>query len=76
MTETNPLKAPPKLMDQTAHRQNRDRAAAGFGQFNYIKQAVVERLVDRLEVMRQSFPLMLDMGAHHGEVGKACLASL
>jgi len=75
MTETNPLKAPPKLMDQTAHRQNRDRAAAGFGQFNYIKQAVVERLVDRLEVMRQSFPLMLDMGAHHGEVGKACLAS-
>jgi len=75
MTKTSTTNTPPKVIDHIAHRHNRDRAAANFGQVNYIKDAVVERLVDRLEVMRQRFPLVLDMGAHHGEVGKAFLAT-
>ena len=75
MNEASMTNAPPKQIDETAHRQNRDRVAASFGQYNYIKQAVAERLADRLEVMRQRFPLVLDVGAHHGEVGEAFLTT-
>lgn len=66
---------PPKLIDAEAHRRYRARASAGFGEVNYLKMAAVERLVDRLEGMKGRFELALDVGAHHGELGCAAIAS-
>ena len=71
----NPPKLPPKLIDAGAHRRYRARASAGFAGVNYIKMAAVERVVDRLEGMKGGFALALDVGAHHGELGRAAIAS-
>ena len=70
----NPPKLPPKLIDAGAHRRYRARASAGFAGVNYIKMAAVERVVDRLEGMTGGFALALDVGAHHGELGRAAIA--
>lgn len=67
--------APPPLTDSTAHRRFRDRAAAGFGAVDFLKKAVDERLVDRLLTIRRRFPLVLDLGCHHGSLARAMLAS-
>jgi SAM-dependent methyltransferase len=65
----------PQLIDAAAHRRYRNRAASGFGAVNFLKQAAADRLADRLEIVRRRFPLVLDLGAHHGEMAKAALAS-
>lgn len=65
----------PQLIDSVAHRRYRNRAASGFGAVNFLKQAAADRLADRLEIVRRRFPLVLDLGAHHGEMAKAALAS-
>lgn len=65
----------PQLIDKLAHRRHRERAAAGFGNVNFLKQAAADRLADRLEIVKRHFPLVLDLGSHHGEMTKAALAS-
>ena len=65
----------PQLIDTIAHRRYRDRAASGFGAVNFLKQAAADRLADRLDIVRRHFPLVLDIGSHHGEMAKAALAS-
>ncbi len=65
----------PQLIDAIAHRRYRDRAASGFGAVNFLKQAAADRLADRLDIVRRHFPLVLDIGSHHGEMAKAALAS-
>lgn len=65
----------PQLIDSVAHRRYRNRAASGFGAVNFLKQAAADRLADRLEIVRRRFPLVLDLGAHHGEMAKAALVS-
>ena len=47
MTET-----PPILIDEAAHCRYRDRAAAGYGDHDFLKRAVAERIVDRLDAVR------------------------
>jgi NADH dehydrogenase [ubiquinone] 1 alpha subcomplex assembly factor 5 len=64
-----------QLIDAIAHRRYRDRAASGFGAVNFLKQAAADRLADRLDIVRRHFPLVLDIGSHHGEMAKAALAS-
>ena len=56
----------PRLFDQTAQRRYRDRAAAGFGGFDFLKREAALRIADRLELMRRDFPLCLDFGCHDG----------
>jgi len=58
----------PRLFDQTAQRRYRDRAAAGFGGFDFLKREAALRIADRLELMRRDFPLCLDFGCHDGRL--------
>ena len=64
-----------KLIDDLAHCRNRDRAALGFDQVDYLKQAVVDRIMDRIDTIRRDLPHVLDIGCHHGALTKALLAS-
>ena len=59
------------LIDTASHRQRRERAAAGFGGHNFLKQAVADRIADRVGLMQREFPLVLDLGCHRGEVAQA-----
>lgn len=61
----------PKLFDNQQITHNRERAASGFAKVDFLKQIAVERLEDRLDLMRRSFDRLLDVGSHGGYVAKA-----
>ena len=61
MTET-----PPILIDEAAHCRYRDRAAAGYGDHDFLKRAVAERIVDRLDAVRRRFDHVIDVDCHNG----------
>ena len=65
----------PRLFDQTAQRRHRDRAADGFGGFDFLKREAAVRIADRLELMRRDFPLCLDFGCHDGTLTREISAS-
>ena len=65
----------PRLFDQTAQRRHRDRAAAGFGGFDFLKREAALRIADRLELMRRDFPLCLDFGCHDGTLTREIRAT-
>ena len=65
----------PKLIDDDAHIRLRDRAAAGFSAVNFLKQAVTERIMDRVDTIRRDLPHVLDVGCHDGSLSEALLAS-
>ena len=67
--------SPEALIDDRAHIRNRDRAAANFDQFDFLKQAVTERIMDRIDTIRRDLPHVLDIGCHNGVLTEALLAS-
>ena len=60
----------PKLFDMRALRWNRQRAAASFDRFSFLKDEAALRLVDRVNLMRRDFDLCLDLGAHDGRLSQ------
>jgi len=53
--------------DRAAVRRHRDRAATGFdGRFDFLFNEVGERLLDRLDDMRRTFPVALEIGCRTG----------
>ena len=70
-----PSQSPQSLIDDAAYVFRRDRAAAGFDGFDFLKQAVTERILDRVDTIRRDLPLVLDIGCHNGVLTEALLAS-
>ncbi len=68
MTGTVPEGA--RVFDRRRVRLNRARAAAGFAGADFLVREVADRLADRLEDIRRTFPLALDLGCHRGEFGQ------
>lgn len=54
--------------DRMAVKRHRNRAAANWPAFDFLKREVAGRLIERLEDMRRDFPLALDLGCHGGEL--------
>lgn len=54
--------------DRAARRRARDRAAADFGRFAFLKDALCADLVERLGELGPSFARVLDLGAHDGRL--------
>ena len=59
---------PIEPFDRRARRRARDRAAADFARFAFLKDALVADLVDRLAELGSSFPRVLDLGSHDGRI--------
>ena len=59
------------VFDRAAVRARRDRAAAGYAGFSFLKQEVAARLADRLDGINRRFPLALDLGSHDGALAAA-----
>lgn len=51
-------------------RRHRDRAARAFAEHAFLIEEVAERLADRLDDVKRTFPLALDLGCHSGELGR------
>ena len=55
-----------QVFDRHAKRRQRLRAARQTGDFDFLHAAVAERLLDRLDDVRRSFPLALVQGCDAG----------
>lgn len=58
--------APPKLFDRNLVRLHRDRAAARYGDYAFLKERESSQLVERLLDTTKTFERALDLGAHDG----------
>lgn len=60
----------PEIFDNKQILRARLRAASGFETVDFLKQITVERLRDRLDLIRRDFGTILDVGCHGGYVAK------
>ena len=58
----------PQLFDMRALRRNRQRAAASYDKFAFLKNEAALRLADRIDLIRRDFDWCLDLGAHDGRL--------
>ena len=61
----------PTIFDNAQIIRARTRAAANFSDVDFLKMLAVDRLCDRLDLMRRNFDTILDVGAHGGYVARA-----
>lgn len=59
------------VFDRRLVRQRRDRAAADFARHDFLVREVAERLADRLSDVKRTFPTVLDVGCHTGQLADA-----
>jgi len=55
-----------EIFDRPLLRRRRDRAAKEIGMFDFLFVEVADRLIERLEVVKKEFPLVVDLGSAHG----------
>ena len=60
---------PPLIFDRARLAHHRARAARQAEPVDFLLHAMAERLTDRLMDITHRFPLVLDLGAHHGLLG-------
>ena len=58
----------PRLFDRARLARNRDRAAAGFEDYAFLKARVSRDIADRLADTSHTFGKALDLGAHDGQL--------
>ncbi|HEY4345182.1 MAG TPA: methyltransferase domain-containing protein [Parvibaculum sp.] len=58
--------APMQIFDRALHARRRSRAAAHFGDHDFLIRRVAEEFADRLAAVTRAFPLALDLGSHRG----------
>jgi NADH dehydrogenase [ubiquinone] 1 alpha subcomplex assembly factor 5 len=59
------------VFDRTTLRRRRERAARRWSDHAFLKREIATRLVERLDDIRRSFALALDLGCHGDEVAAA-----
>lgn len=64
---------PPILFDRKRLRLRRDRAAASFDDFGFLKRRVADALLDRLADTSRTFSTCLDLGCHDGVLSAALM---
>lgn len=66
----------PKIFDPRARVRLRARAAAGYGDFAFLKEAMAEEIAARVETLGQRFGTALDLGSHDGRLAARLPADL
>lgn len=59
------------VFDRRVVRMHRDRAAPLLADHDFLLREVADRLAERLDVLRRTFPRALDLGCHGGEMAAA-----
>lgn len=59
------------VFDRRIVRRHRDRAAARLADHDFLLREVAGRLAERLDLVRRTFPVALDLGCHGGELADA-----
>jgi NADH dehydrogenase [ubiquinone] 1 alpha subcomplex assembly factor 5 len=58
------------IFDRALLTRRRDRAAAGASHHEFLLARVADDIVERLGVINRRFPVALNLGAHHGMLGR------
>ena len=58
------------IFDRRLLIARRNRAAANAAQHDFLLQRVADDLIERLTAINRKFPVALDLGAHHGLLGR------
>jgi SAM-dependent methyltransferase len=69
---------PPLIFDRALLTLRRDRAARAWttaSSADFLLTRASEDLLDRLSAIKRAFPLVVNVGAHHGDLGTALRAS-
>ncbi len=66
MPSDGPPRTVPRLFDRALHRKRLDRAAAGFGEADFLQRRAAVDIVERLEPILQDFPRAVDLSARAG----------
>ncbi len=61
------------VFDRDLVRRRRERAARDWNGAAFLKREIAGRLVERLDDVRRTFPLAVDLGCHGGEIGAALM---
>jgi SAM-dependent methyltransferase len=69
------MSGPPRLFDRTLHRRRLNRAARRYAEAAFLKRRAAEDLVQRLETVKRSFPVAVDLGARDGAFAGALAKS-
>lgn len=69
------MSEPPRLFDRRLHRKRLDRAAAGFGDADFLHRRAAEDLVERLEAIMRDFPRAVELSARRGAFAEALAQS-
>lgn len=66
--------SPPEIFDRRIRRLRRDRAAPDFADHAFLRDHMVEELLDRLDGVKRGFSRALDLGAANGSIADALRA--
>jgi SAM-dependent methyltransferase len=58
------------IFDRRLLTRRRDRVAAGVHRYEFLLARVADDLLERLAAIQRAFPVALDLGAHHGLIGR------
>lgn len=64
------MTAPPRLFDRALMRRRRNRAAADAAGNEFLLVRAADDICERLAIVRRTFATALDLGAHHGLLGR------
>jgi NADH dehydrogenase [ubiquinone] 1 alpha subcomplex assembly factor 5 len=64
----------PEIFDRALRRLRRDRAAARFDDHAFLVDAIIDSLLDRLDLVARCFGDALDLGCHDGRLGRQLAA--
>jgi NADH dehydrogenase [ubiquinone] 1 alpha subcomplex assembly factor 5 len=64
------MSEPRPLFDSALLARRRDRVAGHAADHDFLLSRVADDLSERLQIVRRAFPTALDLGSHHGVVGR------
>lgn len=68
------MSSPIVIFDRALLARRRDRIAPGIAAHDFLLARVADDLAERLTVVRRQFATVLDLGAHHGLLGRRIAA--
>lgn len=68
------MTAPPLIFDRALLRQRRERVAMSANAHDYLLQRVAEDFAERLTLVKRDFDTVLEVGGHHGLLGRTLSA--
>lgn len=65
------MSPPPRIFDSRQLLRQRERASQHALAHDFLLQRVVDDFVERLDVVNRQFATILDLGSHHGVIGRS-----